>query len=162
MTMISTRLLVNPDTGMIHRVYKNGETRVAGYSSERGYRYLSVNNKNRAAHQVIWEFVNGEIPHRMEIDHIDGDPSNNRIDNLRLVTHGQNMQNQHHPRSNNKTSGVKGVHWDKDRGCWRTHIVIDGRQKYLGRYSSLDDATRVYRDAASRFHTHNPHAEKSS
>jgi hypothetical protein len=158
MTMVATPLVINAISGEIFRIYKSGERRVAGHLDARGYRMLSVNNKQRAAHRVIWEHVNGPIPDDLEVDHRDGNPSNNSILNLRLVTHTQNMQNQHRPRGNNKTSGVKGVHWDKEKGRWRTHIVVNKKQVFIGRFHSIDEALVAYQDAAARLHTHNPHA----
>lgn len=156
--MVATPLDVNAISGEIFRIYKSGERRLAGYSDARGYRILSVNNKSRFAHRVIWEHVHGPIPDGLEIDHIDGNPKNNSILNLRLVTHTQNMQNQHRPRGNNKTSGVKGVHWDKEKGRWRTHIVVNKKQVFIGRFDDMWDAIVAYQDAAARLHTHNPHA----
>lgn len=161
MTMVATPLVINAITGGILRIYKNGDRRVAGSLDDRGYRTLSVNGKNRSAHRVIWEHVNGDIPKGLEVDHIDGDPSNNSILNLRLVTHTQNMQNQHRPRGNNKTSGVKGVHWDKEKLRWRTHIVVNRKQVFIGRFDTIAEAQAAYQDAAARLHTHNPHARAS-
>ena len=74
MTMVATPLVINAITGEILRIYKNGDRRVAGSLDDRGYRTLSVNGKNRSAHRVIWEHVNGDIPKGLEVDHIDGDP----------------------------------------------------------------------------------------
>jgi HNH endonuclease/AP2 domain len=161
MTMVATGLVVDAINGIIRRIYKSGEVRVAGWTGHRGYVYLTVSNKRRAAHQVIWEHVNGRVPDGFEIDHIDGNPSNNSILNLRLLTHAENMQNRHLPSGKNKTSGVKGVHWDKDRQKWRTHIVVNGKQYHIGRFDSLDSALSAYRKAAGVHHTYNPHADNT-
>ena len=156
MTMKPTTLVVLPTSGEIFRTFKDGSVRPAGWLDGKDYRYLSVCGKNRPFHQVIWEQVNGPVPEGFEIDHKDGDGLNNKIDNLRLVTHSQNMQNQHRPRSNNVTSGVKGVHWDKGRGKWRVHIAVNKRQIFIGRFDCLDAASTAYRAAALAHHTHNP------
>ena len=159
MTMVATSLVVDVTSGLIHRVYKSGEKRMAGWPDDRGYIYLSVKGKKIPAHRLVWESVNGVVPKGYEIDHVDGNPSNNTITNLRLLTHAENMQNRHRPSRKNKTSGVKGVHWDKDRRKWRSHIVVNGKQIHIGRFDSIDDALIAYRRAAAVHHTYNPHAE---
>jgi len=151
-------LSINPITGVIHTIFKNGTIRVAGYRDKRNYVMICTNGKTRGAHQLIWESVNGLVPCGLEIDHINGDPSDNRIGNLRLVTHSQNMQNTRKASGKNKTSGVKGVHYDKARGKWRTHIVVSGKQIHIGRFDSIGDAKKAYNNMAAIVHTHNPHA----
>ena len=159
MPMVSTVLIIRPEDGEIDRLYKDGRlVKNVGCLDKKGYRYLSRNNKTVAAHRVIWEHVNGEIPPKMEIDHIDGNPSNNKISNLRVVTKLENAQNKHKATLKNKTSGVKGVHWDKNRNKWRTHIVVNQKQIHIGRFDNLEDAVMAYRKAAAIHHTHNPHA----
>ena len=65
-------------------------------------------NKKLRAHRVIWEMYNGSIPEGLVIDHIDGDPSNNKIENLRLATISQNSFNQsiRKDKSNNLPKGI--------------------------------------------------------
>jgi HNH endonuclease/AP2 domain len=162
MTMRATRIVIDVDTGQVSRIYKSGKQSPAGWKDRRGYIYLSVNNRTRPAHQLVWEFVNGPVPHGYEIDHIDGNPSNNALVNLRLLTHSQNMQNRHSPSGKNKTSGVKGVHWDASRQRWRTHIVVNRKQVHIGRFTTIRDALKAYRAAAAIHHTHNPHAKGDS
>lgn len=158
--MKPTTLVVLPETGEIFRTFKNGTVKPAGWLSRDGYKYLDVCGKVRAFHRAMWEHVNGPIPDSLEIDHIDGDRLNNKIVNLRLVTRSQNMQNQHRPRSNNVTSGIKGVHWDKSRGKWRVHIGVGKRGFFIGRFDCLEAATEAYSAAALTHHTHNPSGSK--
>ncbi|EKQ5683206.1 HNH endonuclease, partial [Escherichia coli] len=67
---------------------------VAGYIRSDGYRMLTIDGVITYAHHVIWMINNGEIPLGYKIDHINGVRSDNRLSNLRLVTHQQNAQNQ--------------------------------------------------------------------
>jgi hypothetical protein len=94
----------------------------------------------------------------MQIDHIDGDKSNNKIDNLRLVTKSQNMQNQHRSHRQSKT-GVKGVWFDNSCNRYIASISINKTRIRLGLFSSIDDAAAAYKQAAATVHTHNPYAQ---
>lgn len=94
------------------------------------------------AHRAIWIMHHGPIPPGMHIDHRDGDPFNNRLANLRLVTHQQNMYNKN-PYKTNK-SGHKGVCWDKKENRWVAQINVEGRHKRIGAYKSLDEAVSAY------------------
>jgi len=76
---------------------------------------------------------------KAEVDHIDNDPSNNRIENLRWATREENSRNTR-IRSDNE-SGVKGVSWcDRDQK-WCARIKIDGITVYLGYYNTIEEAT---------------------
>ncbi len=114
----------------------------AGWKRKDGRRRLRFNNKEVYEHQVIWIMFKGDIPDGMEIDHKDLDPTNNRIDNLRLATHQQNMFNKS-TQQNNK-SGNKGVWWDEKRKKWQSYINIDGKRNHLGRYDTKEDAIKRF------------------
>lgn len=62
-----------------------------------------------SVHRIIWQMFHGDIPEGMVIDHINGDPWDNRITNLRLVTQKQNVQNA--KKSKRNTSGATGIRW---------------------------------------------------
>lgn len=87
-----------------------------------------------------------------EVDHINGNPLDNRKTNLRLVTSQQNKWNQ--KTKTNNTSGFKGVSLFKDRfrsKPWRAYIVIDNKQKSLGVYESKLEAARAYNEGAKKY-----------
>lgn len=99
------------------------------------------------AHRVIWAMVHGEWPVG-EIDHINGNRSDNRIENLRHVTKSENAKNKRRP--SNNSSGVSGVHWFKRDQKWQAQISIgSGRSKHLGYFSTLEEAAAA-RLAAER------------
>jgi len=84
------------------------------------------------------------------IDHINGNPLDNRRINLRPATASQNQQNRTAPRSN--TSGFKGVSWDAKCCRWFARIYVDGRAVRLGGYETAEEAGRAYDSAALEYH----------
>lgn len=96
-------------------------------------------------HRLIWVMMNGEIPAGLEIDHINGVRSDNRLKNLRMVTDRQNAVNR--PRGPKSSSGFRGVSWEKAESVWRAKIVVEGRVFRLGRFKQLRDAIAARRHA---------------
>lgn len=140
-----------PDTGyFIQKVRTSQRVRVgdiAGSTSGNGYVYLFLEGKRYPAHRVAWAFVHGEIPDN-QIDHINRNPSDNRIVNLRLVTQMQNNWNK--GATKRSKSGAKGVFWDEFTGKWVARICINGRHINLGRYKSIAEADEAYRTFAKK------------
>lgn len=118
--------------------------KIAGYTfSTRGKRYARVGlGKDRvAAHRIIWAWHYGDVPTNMEIDHIDGNGLNNRIENLRLATRAENLRNVR--RTTNNTTGATGVYWVKEKGLYRAIGRIDGKQRHLGSSKDFEKAVRI-------------------
>lgn len=90
-----------------------------------GYRVAVVNGKQQKVHRIIWTMLVGEIPAGYQIDHADGNRSNNHISNLRLATRAENLRNAKKRCDN--TSGTKGVSFHKPSGSWRVQIWKDGK-----------------------------------
>lgn len=86
---------------------------------------------------------------KMEIDHINGIPYDNRLCNLRSVTHAQNMKNL--KLCNNNTSGHKGVHYSKNEKKWKAFIIVDGKQTHLGTFSTYKEAVEAREKAEKRY-----------
>jgi hypothetical protein len=107
----------------------------AGALSPVGRRVLGVYGKTYCAHRVIWFLVHGEWP--VEIDHINGDPSDNRLVNLRSVTGAENCKNR--PKLPNRSSKYLGVSVHK-KGRWQATCTVNGKQIYGGLYASEDEA----------------------
>lgn len=110
---------------------------VAGYTRPDGYVFIRINNKLYRAHRLAWLFEYGEFPEN-EIDHIDGNPSNNSISNLRLCNSSQNKCNTRLRKDN--TSGVKGLHWYKAYSKWQVNIGINKKTKCLGYFDDFFEA----------------------
>ncbi len=94
-----------------------------------------------------------------DLDHIDGNPSNNSLDNLREVTHQENCKNRVTP-VNNK-SGVQGVGWFEPAKSWRAYIRVNSKLKHLGYYKDLEKAKEVRKQAEKAFGFHENHGRKS-
>jgi hypothetical protein len=118
-----------------------------GYISNQGYVNLGFKNKYYLAHRLIFMMHYGYIP--THIDHIDGNPANNRIENLREVTNTQNCQNSKKRTTN--SSGYKNVHWRKDRSKWRVDININGKDVYFGSYDDIELADLVATEARDKY-----------
>jgi len=93
-------------------------------------------------HRLIWQHHNGPIPKGMQIDHINGDGLDNRLENLRLCTNMQNHWNRH--RSIEHSSKYKGVHWDKVNRRWRVTIGYMNKNISVGHFDSEEEAARAY------------------
>jgi HNH endonuclease/AP2 domain len=89
-----------------------------------------------------------DAPKGMEVDHIDGDLTNNMRVNLRLCTRSENGQNQRKHRDN--TSGFKGVSWHKQRKYWVAHIRLNRKLLHLGCFDTAEQASAAYQAAAER------------
>ena len=102
---------------------------VAGYIRAGLYRLIKINGIHYLAHRLVFAYYHGRWP-QDQIDHIDGDRQNNRIENLREVSPSMNMKNQKLRRDN--TSGVIGVYWRNSISKWQSQIGINGRQTSIG------------------------------
>lgn len=118
-----------------------------------GYKSGHVLGTPVKAHRIIWCMVYGGYPE--EIDHIDGDPANNSLTNLRSVSHAENTMNR--KLSNNNTSGVVGVYWSVSKGRWAAQIRSNNVYEYLGTFDYLSDAIKVRKDAELRYNFHKNH-----
>lgn len=108
-----------------------------GVRDSYGYRIVSLNNIKLKAHHVVWAIHFGRDP-EFNIDHIDGNPANNKIENLRDVDHKTNCMNKA-IQSNNK-SGATGVRWHKKSSKWCASIKKDGVSTHIGLFAKIEDA----------------------
>jgi hypothetical protein len=121
---------------------------IAGSVKSHGYLCVGINYKSYRAHRLIFLMHKGYLP--KTIDHINGDKLDNRIENLRAATVGQN---QHNRKTNaNNTSGYKGVSWDKARKKWLTGIKLEGKRIHLGYFDNVEEAAEVVRKAREELH----------
>jgi hypothetical protein len=116
------------------------KNKIAGCKRHDGYIRITIDGKRHYAHQLAFLYVHGYFPEN-DIDHIDGNPGNNKIKNLREVSHQCNIRNTGNPINN--TSGVKGVSWHKPANKWMAYIVVNGKLKHLGYYKNFDDAAKA-------------------
>lgn len=126
---------------------------IAGNKHHSGYIHIQVFGKCYNAHRLAWLYVYGEWPDD-EIDHVNGNPSDNRILNLRSVSHHENAQNR--KLASHNTSGRTGVAWRKDTNKWRAYISINGQRVQLGSFTNIEDAHNAYLNAKQVFHKSQP------
>lgn len=110
-------------------------------------RHERIDGKDRMI--LMHRFLLGASSEQL-VDHINGDGLDNRRVNIRLCTKADNQRNQR--RNNRNTTGYKGVSFDKARGKYIASIHVIGTQIHLGRFSTAEEASKAYEDAASRYH----------
>jgi hypothetical protein len=145
---ISEHIGYNPETGVFTRLKCHKLGLIGGRAdvvSSNGYRRIHFRRREYSGQRLAWYFETGGWP-ADEIDHINGNPSDNRIANLRVATRAQNCWNRVRP-------GLrpKGVTKLKS-GQYRANITAHGRTYYLGQFRSPEDAHAAYAEAAKKHH----------
>ena len=121
----------------------------AGSTRKDGYVQVFAAGKLRLAHRIIWVYVNDVIPNGLTVDHVNGNPNDNRICNLRLATPTENQFN----RRNAKNKLLpKGVGFNASRGLFRARIRIAGKQVTLGFFQTVAEASAAYAKFATDVH----------
>lgn len=133
---------------LIRRVSKANQPvgAVAGSVNAKGHINVQVDGRLYAAHRIVFLMAHGWLP--IEIDHINRVKTDNRIENLRPATSSQNKGNVAPNRAN--TSGYRGVSRNSRSGKWHAQIKINGKQTYLGRRDTPEEAALLYNEAATR------------
>lgn len=119
-----------------------------------GYLRARILGKSYLAHRVIWAYHYGEWPSD-QIDHINHDRSDNRIENLRVVSQMVNAKNQ--KRSKRNKSGFTGVHWCAAKRRWRATIKVGNRYLYLCTTRDKNKAIKARKAAEQKYNFHTNH-----
>lgn len=132
--------------GRLYKKFWNGGNVKAGEEAgclrkSRGYRCVSVDNILYQEHRLIWKMIYGKDPDHT-IDHINGNRSDNRIENLRDVVPLLNSHNRGKGKSN--TSGYLGVSFSKREGKFRAQMRFNGKSKQIGLFDTAEDAAIAY------------------
>lgn len=122
--------------------------------NEKGYRVGTVFYKRAFAHRIAWLLHYGSWP-KQEIDHINGIPTDNRIENLRDVTNSENHRNCRRRKDN--TSGITGVVWFKSTSRWKAQIHVNGQTKSVGYFTDFNDAVAARKKAEIKLGYHRNH-----
>ncbi len=123
-----------------------------------GYIRIGVDGEHVLAHRLAWLFIYGEWP-AQDLDHIDGDRTNNRPNNLRLANNTSNQRNAQ-LRNDNKT-GIPGVSWHSRDSIWSVKIGIGGKSKALGYFDDQWDAICARKSAEYEYKYHVNHGRSS-
>jgi hypothetical protein len=145
-------LSYNPEDGILSWLVDRGRRRegqAAGYVGNRGYVKVTIDRKYCLGHRLAWILhSNAPIPPGIEIDHKNGNRSDNKWTNLRLATFNQNRRN---ARRSNK-SGLKGASLHKASGLWVATIKKDKKAHHLGYFKTPEEAHEAYKAAATKLH----------
>ena len=122
-----------------------------------GYAYAYVGDRLIPVHRIIYALHYGD-PGYKDIDPIDRNKLNNKIENLRAVTRAENMQNQSAPQKNNKSSGVRGVTLRKRDNTWIAEIKTGALRIRNGGFKNKEDAIAERERLVKLFHPNAPTA----
>jgi hypothetical protein len=122
--------------------------KAVGCMNSLGYIQVRIKNKTYYAHRLVFLYHHGFLPE--SVDHIDGNKSNNRIENLRAASLHQNNYNVKTPQSNK--SGVKNVHWNKKNNNWNVTLAANNKSMYFGAFDDLELASLVAQEARNLYH----------
>lgn len=111
----------------------------AGSDHHSGYRVMSIGGKQYSEHRLIYLHQKGYIDDNLQIDHINDNKSDNRVENLRLVTSQVNCID--------RDKHAKGYSWDKRNKTWNARIKRNGKLKHLGCYETEMEARDAYTTA---------------
>ena len=139
------------DGNLIWKIATSPRVRVgdiAGYLNGYGYIGIGIDGSSYKAHRLIYFYHNGCLP--SNIDHIDGNKSNNKIENLRSATTSQNAMNQ--KISTKNSSGVKGVHWHKRDKKWVVQLKSDSKRYSFGYFNDKKEAELVAIEETNKLH----------
>lgn len=125
----------------------------AGTNRGAGYRRIMIDGKRIYEHHLAWLLCKGEWPTKT-IDHRDGNPSNNAIDNLRIGSLAENCQNFGLRKTN--TSGHTGVSLHRKTGKWCAYIWKDRKKFHLGLFDTVAAAAAAYARSKATLHTFQP------
>ena len=115
---------------------------------------MFLDGRSMYVHRVVWLYHNGKLPEG-EIDHINHDSSDNRIENLREVNHLDNLRNS--KMHSHNTSGVTGLSWNKLRKKWEVYIQVNRKKINLGLYSDKKKAISARIKAMKKHGFHETH-----
>lgn len=119
-------------------------------SSDSGYRMIRIDFQLYRAHRLAWLYMFGVFP-QDQIDHMNGNRSDNRIENLREVTNQVNCQNKRQAQKNSKT-GILGVSWNKQNKMWTARLTHDNEDVLCKYFHNIEDARSAYLEAKRRIH----------
>ena len=153
--LLRTLFHYSPETGVFTRKVKTSSRAKVGVPvgnrCGQGHLQIRFDGVRHLAHRLAWLYVHGEWPAQM-IDHINGDPADNRIANLRDVSASINAQNQRSATKKNKRSMLLGAHFHAQSGKFLAHIRLAGVARHLGSFETEQEAHAAYIAEKRRVH----------
>ena len=146
----AARLFEYRDGSLYRKVTTNYNAKagdLVGVVQKRGYLRVRACSKQYLVHRLIFLIHHGYMPETL--DHIDGDPTNNRIENLRDATQQQNCYNRR-VRKDNKT-GATNIYWKKQIQKWCVNLSINGKTKHFGYFKDFELAELIATEARVKY-----------
>jgi len=148
------KLLYDPTTGEFVWLKGHRKGKIASNITKTGYVRIKINQIEYKAHNLAWLYTYGTFPYLI-VDHINHNRSDNRILNLREVSHSENMKNQKKFKINK--SGHTGVIFHKRDKVWQSSIGVDGTLKHLGSFKTKKEAIIAREIANIKYKYHKNH-----
>lgn len=128
-------LELDTETGLVRRIkHARTDWRKGSHGNRQGHRAICINGKSQYVHRLMWEAAYGPIPKSFVIDHIDHNPENNRLSNLRLVSRSDNSTNRR-PGLNN------GIY--PYGGKWSAIVKVKGKRAIVGTFNTEAEAVQA-------------------
>ena len=121
---------------------------ILGCDNGRGYKTTKIDGVRYRVHRLIFMMFNGYMPET--VDHINRNPADNRIENLRAASRSQNQQNRTKPITG--INPVKNVYFEKSSSKWRVCFNVNGKKRSFGYYADLELAELVATEARNNLH----------
>ena len=149
--MVEAEVNYNKETGEFSwkRPLQGRRKSAFGRQTSTGYAQVRLFGRQIFTHRLAWLIVHGSWP-KGQVDHINGNPADNRIENLRDVSPSINQQNQRRAHKKNKC-GLLGAHFNND-GRYTSRIWVEGKRVYLGSFRTKEEAHTAYVNAKRVFH----------
>jgi hypothetical protein len=125
--------------------------------SKKNYIHIGVHQKRYKAHRLAFLYMTGSLP-KYQVDHINGNGTDNRFVNLRLVDNLENSRNT--KKRDDNTSGISGVNWHKQTKKWRARINVKGKSIHLGLYDKIESAIAARKQAIVDYGFHENHGSE--
>ena len=144
-----------PSQEILHQLFKYEDgnlirkktNSIAGSKDSKGYLITSVNGKRQKNHRIIFLMFYGYLPRI--VDHIDRNPSNNKIKNLRDASRSLNCLNSKVNKNNN--CGIKNVDFLKSKNKWRVLMQIQKKKYFFGYFADIELASLVAEEAKDKY-----------
>lgn len=135
----------------INRKANKVKDSIAGSINSLGYKKVVLNGRGYLVHRIIWDltYPNNKVTKQDIIDHIDGNPSNNNVINLRKTNQRGNMQN----KKKHRSGKLIGACFSKRLKKWESTIYINGKQYYLGIFNTEQESNNMYMYILNKYNT---------
>jgi hypothetical protein len=138
------------DGTLIWKVTRNVGKIAGTLDTSTGYWRINIDKKMYRLHRMIFLYHNGYLTDGLQVDHIDMERTNNRIENLREVTNAQNQHNTKRNATNN--TGVKGVAWHKAKKKYKVTVSLNSKSIHLGYFDDLEEAKAAAIAGREKYH----------